>query len=173
MLRPNLDDLPEMPPLPDGYRLRAAGEDDAQALAALLAKSFEDPGWNADRTNKVLLAAPDVDRTFVVDFEGKIVATASAQNKNRAGKRGTVHFVGADADHAGKRLGYIVTLAVLQEFRRLGHEDADLSTDDWRLQAIKTYLNLGFQPLLTDPTHPERWDALQPTLNRPIVPISA
>jgi hypothetical protein len=38
-----------------------------------------------------------------------------------------------------------------------GWRAAWLSTDDFRLAAIRIYLDLGFQPLLTDDSHRERW----------------
>lgn len=42
MRRADLDDLPALPPLPDGYRLRLAGDADADALAAVLWTAFDD-----------------------------------------------------------------------------------------------------------------------------------
>ena len=39
-------------------------------------------------------------------------------------------------------------------------QQAALLTDDPRLPAIKTYLNLGFVPEHRDDTHPARWEAV-------------
>lgn len=161
MRRADLNDLPALPSLPDGYVLRLASDTDADALAALLQAAFDDETWTTDRVRADLLDAPDVVSTFVIDFDGRPAATASA--RLRPGQffdSGYVHWVGALPDHAGKRLGFIVSLAVLHEFVRLGCRDAVLETDDFRLPAIKTYHNLGFQPEMRGETHEERWKAV-------------
>jgi mycothiol synthase len=62
-----------------------------------------------------------------------------------------------DPAHQGQKLGYIVSLAVLNMFVERGCKDAVLETDDHRLPAIKTYRNLGFHPEHRHETHPERW----------------
>jgi mycothiol synthase len=158
MLRPNLDELPAIPALPDGYTLRKFVEADLKSLGATLAKAFENDEWNPNRVREVLTEHADVPATFVIDYHGWTVATASALLSQSAPKGlATLHWVGADAGHAGKRLGYIVSLAVLHECVKYGCTSADLLTDDGRLPAIKTYLNLGFRPIYRDETHKGRW----------------
>lgn len=161
MRRADLKDLPALPSLPDGYILRLASDADADALAVVLRAAFDDETWTTDRVRADLLDAPDVVSTFVVDFAARPVATASARLRlDRFPNSGYVHWVGALPGHAGKCLGYLVSLAVLHEFVRLGCRDAVLETDDFRLPAIKTYHNLGFQPEMRDETHEERWKAV-------------
>ncbi len=158
MRRPNLDALPEIPPLPPGYVLREYQPGDLEPLAALMRIAFEDPQWTPEKLREALIDAPDVKKTFVIVYEGVPVATASARLlPDRFPGSGYVHWVAADPAHKGQRLGYIVTLAVLHEFVRLGCRDAVLETDDNRLAAIKTYQNLGFVPENTHESHPERW----------------
>jgi mycothiol synthase len=158
MRRPNLDDLPEIPPLPPDYTLREYQPGDLEPLAALMQKAFEDPQWTPKKVRAALIDAPDVKQTFVIDYRGTPVATASARLlPEQYPGSGYVHFVAADPAHKGQRLGYIVTLAVLHEFVRLGCNDAVLETDDFRLPAIKTYQNLGFAPENRHESHPERW----------------
>lgn len=165
MRRLNLDALPALPPPPDGYRLRLAEDADADALAALLRAAFDDDAWTVARVRADLLDASDVVSTFVVDFDGRPVATASARLRpdSHPGS-GYLHWVGALPGHAGKRLGFIVSLAVLHEFVRLNCRDAVLETDDFRLPAIKTYQNLGFRPEFRDETHEARWEVVEETL---------
>ncbi len=73
-------------------------------------------------------------------------------------------MVGARTHHMGKRLGYWVTLATLYHFVEEELTDAVLQTDDFRLPAIKTYLNLGFEPLLVHENQPDRWREVFRTL---------
>ena len=56
--------------------------------------------------------------------------------------------------HRGKGLGCAVTLAVRHKLRDEGLCAAELLTDDHRLAAIKTYLDVGFEPSLTHENHP-------------------
>jgi mycothiol synthase len=157
MLRPTLNDLPPLIP-PPGFSVRPADPSDGAGIAAILASSFQDTEWTADKVSTHLFGAPDVKEVLVVvKDDGTVVATASVQAPPREMQRGLVHMVGASASYSGKRLGYTVSLAVLQELRLLGCSEAALSTDDFRLPAIKTYLNLGFVPLVNHASHPERW----------------
>ena len=158
MRRDNLDHLPAMPSLPEGYQLREYAEGDTPALAEVLTSAFDDANWTEDQVRAKLIAAPEVSKTFVVTFEGRPVATTSVRLlPDRFPDSGYVHWVAVHADHQGMRLGYIVVLATLREFARLGCKDAVLETDDNRLAAIKTYQNLGFHPEHRDPLHIDRW----------------
>jgi mycothiol synthase len=157
MLRPTLNDLPPLIP-PVGFSVRPAGPADIPGVAAILSSSFQDPGWSPGRVRADLFGATDVKEVLVaVKDDGTVVATASVQVPPREIRRGLIHMVGASSAYSGKRLGYTVSLAVLQELRLLGCTEAALSTDDFRLAAIKTYLNLGFVPLVNHASHPERW----------------
>jgi hypothetical protein len=56
------------------------------------------------------------------------------------------------------------TLSMLEE---RGMKVIELRTDDWRLAAVKTYLDAGFLPvLLDDPEsdHAARWDKVRADL---------
>jgi mycothiol synthase len=157
MRRPNLDNLPEVS-LPAGYTLREYQEGDRASLAALMREAFQDEKWTEERVEETLLRPSDVVKTFVVEHEGNIVATASARLMPEAHPgSGYVHWVAAHPSHAGNRLGAAVSVAALHEFVRRGCKDAVLETDDHRLSAIKTYQNLGFIPENRHESHPERW----------------
>jgi mycothiol synthase len=158
MRRPDLDNLPPMPALPSGYILREYKTSDLEPLAVLMQAAFDDPNWTPEQVRQKLVDAPDVKKTFVIEYEGKPVATTSARLlPERFPDSGYVHWVAADPAHQGQRLGYVVTLATLYEFVRMGCKDAVLETDDHRLAAIKTYQNLGFEPEHRNELHMERW----------------
>ena len=42
---------------------------------------------------------------------------------------------------------------------------AHLTTDDWRLPAIKTYLNVGFKPDVSDDEFKARWEKVFEQIN--------
>ncbi len=166
MRRPDLNRLPGPMPLPAGYVLRRyeTGEDDA--LAEVLSLAFPDYIWNVREVRKRLTQSADVQATFVIDFAGSPIATASARFvPERFPGSGYLHWVAVHPDHQGKRLGAAATAKVLRYFQDNGSRDSVLETDDFRLPAIKTYLNLGYVPEPVDPGHSDRWNALLETLN--------
>ncbi len=73
-------------------------------------------------------------------------------------------MVGVRPGHQGKRLGYLVNLAALHKFAADGRKSSILETDDFRLAAIKTYINLGFTPLLVHENQQERWEKIYSVL---------
>ncbi len=158
MRRHNLDNLPPLPALPCGYVLREYADSDAEPLAALLNAAFAHTEWTTDTVRAKLVSAPDVKKTYVIAFGDQPVATTSVRIlPERFPESGYVHWVAVEPSHQGRRLGYIVTLAALHEFARMGCRDAVLETDDHRLAAIKTYQSLGFEPEHRDGMHVERW----------------
>ena len=160
MRRPNLHDLPPLPALPPGYALRIATSEDAVGIANVLASAFG-PEWDESRVRRALLDAPDVDTTYVVTRAGEPVATAAARLlPERFPGSGYLHWVGTHADHRGKRLGAAAVIAVLHRFVPLGCRDAVLETEPFRRPAIRTYLNLGFQPEPRGPEQAEVWQKI-------------
>ncbi len=166
MKRPSLHDLPAMPVLPDGMMLRLYEDSDQISLASLLRLAFQDEGWTPNRVTDALVNADDVAAIYVIREGNQVIATASARLlPDSYPGSGYVHWVAASPSHRGKRLGYLVSLAVLHEFVRLGCRDAVLETDDDRLPALKTYLSLGFVPEYRDASHADRWAVIQTHLS--------
>ena len=166
MIREGLDGLPEVA-LPEGYRLRTYRPGDGAHWNVIINESFGKPPGHCD-FEQLMRADPAFrpERVFFVLHGGEPVATASAwRHPEKMADAGAVHYVGARAAHQGKRLGYWVSLAALHRIKAEGLDKAWLLTDDYRLPAVKTYLNLGFRPLLVDENQRRRWadlfDALQ------------
>lgn len=165
------DDLAGLPPvaLPAGYTLRTSRAGDGAHWARILNASFggartaddfvatmvQDPAYRPERI------------FFVCDAAGTPCVTAGAYRRPRWGAdTGYVHYVAACPEHTGRKLGLLVTLAVLHAFAADGCRDAVLETDDFRLPAIVVYLRLGFRPLHTHASHPARWQAIMTALGR-------
>ena len=98
MRRPHLRGVPAAAPLAAGYRLRPyRGEADLDGLTTTLARAFGPPPAEdrvrrvpiaapeveatriAERVRRRLIAAPEVKATYVVDWHGRVVATASSR----------------------------------------------------------------------------------------------
>lgn len=161
MRRPHLKDLPPLPELAAGYTLRVAHDADMDGIATVLQGAFPNEGWTGEKARQALSKADGVETVFLVEQDGKAVATASSRLiPTEFPGSGYVHWVAADAAHKGQRLGWVVSLATLHDFVRLGCTDAVLETQDFRLPAIKTYLRLGFVPEYRDAEHIARWSQI-------------
>jgi mycothiol synthase len=150
--------------------LRCFADSDTPAYCELLASAgFQ--GWDAGRVGRMLqMVVPD--GFFVVEHvaTGSLVATAMALHRPRpdlpfAGEMG---WVAAAPEHRGKHLGRAVCSAVTARLLGGGYRAIYLLTDDWRLPAVKTYLKLGYEPVLTGEGMAERWRKVGDAVGRPI-----
>jgi mycothiol synthase len=158
-----LVDLPEIE-LAEGYAIRSSHEGDGVSWARIVGEAFNDKRFDEARFERAMRRHPAYrpDRIFFACApDGLPVATASAYRKESFGdETGYLHYVAVCPAHAGKRLGAAVSVAALYRFRCEGLRQAVLETDDFRLAAIKTYLRLGFRPLIVHENQPARWGAI-------------
>lgn len=138
-------------------KVREATRADVGQLATLLGAAFPEMPWDVARVNKDLFDAPDVPVIYVVEDNGKLIATASVRYHERFPESGYVHWVGVDPKARGQRLGMVVMAKVMRRFAADGRKSSILETDDVRLPAIASYLGQGFVPHYLDPDHEERW----------------
>lgn len=155
------ESLAALPPvvLPEGYCLRHFRPGDEAGWERVMTAAFgeKDPPWSfAASMGRDAACAPE--RVLLLTCGDVPVATASAWYRPEWGPdTGYVHFVGTSPEHGGRKLGYWVSLAVLHRFVFEGRARAVLQTDDHRVPAIKTYLQLGFAPYLVDEDQRDRW----------------
>lgn len=101
---------------------------------------------------------------FFLDYEGEHIGTATAifHPKENIGE---LHMVGIRSDFRGKGLvKYINSYALCL----LAENDFDyifLKTNEWRENAIRSYLSCGFVPVEYDTGMTERWQELLKKLN--------
>ncbi len=159
MVRPNLENLPKLA-LPVGYGMRTYQEGDEVHWANIISDSFGGRQRTVQDTQDEITGR-DVfvpDGLYFATHQGIPVGTACAWRQSvDETDVGYVHMVGVVAQHTGHKLGKWVSLAVLFYFRNHGFISAMLDTDDFRIPAIKTYLNLGFIPVYVEEGQPERW----------------
>ena len=160
-------------PLKDGWTVRGMGEGEGAAWARICegAGFFDSAEMGADERWQAAMGSDPGVKTenvfFACDPQGKPVATAAARlivgderekYPPTAHGLGYLHFVAALPQSRGVGAGAAVTAAVLRRFEELGLPDCILTTDDFRLPAIKIYLNLGWLPVLNGPDMRERWE---------------
>ena len=168
MRRPDLANLPE-PALPAGYALRCWREGDGAHWSRIIQVSYDCPPEHCDFAKIMHADAAFLpERIKFITCDDQPVATASAYYRaSFMADFGMLHYVGALPGHQGRHLGYWVCLAALWRMREDARRGAWLSTDDFRLPAIKTYLRLGFAPLLFHDNQRERWPRVFEALGQP------
>jgi len=90
------------------------------------------------------------------DAAGAMVSTAAACLDTEK-RLGNLHMVSAVPEYRGRGIGRAVCEAAVECFVRHGIAEATLSTDEFRVPAIKIYLGLGFRPWLYEEDMPGRW----------------
>lgn len=162
MVRPDLENLPKLE-LPPGYGMRTYQKGDEVHWANIISDSFGGKQRTAEDTRNEITEQERFvpDGFYFATHDGTPVGTACAWRQTvDETEVGYVHMVGVASAHTGHKLGKWVSLAVLIYFRDYGFRCAMLDTDDFRIPAIKTYLNLGFVPVYIEDGQPKRWQAI-------------
>lgn len=149
-------------PLPEGYTLSTCQTDeDALGWIAACAEGLSTDAWTLAQFRQNMLEPQGLapEQIFLVkDPQGRVAATATGWIKGE--DCGYLHMVAALPEYRGLGLGAVVCQAVLDFFAGRGIARILLNSDDWRLAALKTYLNLGFLPVLNDFDMADRWQAI-------------
>lgn len=154
---------------PAGYVLRTYRPGDEAAWAQIMDGRIGE--WDVKKAKAALFDQPCFEpgaMFFAVNASsGTAVGSAclweSAEDPPDTGR---LHMVAVVEEHRGHRLGEVLVTAVLSAAKSRGLARVVLTTDDWRLGAVKTYLKLGFAPVLNvkHEDHGERWTALKEKL---------
>lgn len=160
------DALPAPRPA-SGYGLRTYRPGDEEPWIGIL--STGDFGaWDRPRLDRMLAGerAPlPRDGIVFTTWEDRPVGTACVfLHPGEGGDVAELGWVAVHPAHRGRGLGFAVCRAALGFARDAGHGYAYLLTEDFRLSAIGMYLRLGFEPEMTDPSHPARWAAIRRAL---------
>lgn len=147
--------------LPENYFIRNFMDGDEPAWENIVLNSF---GYECD-FNKTMRgdACFKNENVFFVCFGETPVGTASAWEvgywSDALGDgTGYLHMVAVLPEHRGKKLGYAVSAAAVNEMAKRGDHRAVLQTDEFRKSAIKTYFEMGFAPFIVNEFNRAGWD---------------
>ena len=166
MVHPDPASVPP-PTCPEGIALRTYRPGDERAWADIinatdLAGEYDVAGVRSFLTARAGFEGEGL--FFACDAgSGRALATACAWRVWCLGRvRPTLHMVAAVPRVRGRGLGRLVCQAVVNYLGRRGHTEVLLSTDDHRIPAIVTYLQLGFVPMryYRGEDHTARWEAV-------------
>lgn len=105
----------------------------------------------------------DPEGVFFLYYGDEPCGTVIAWKEDR--NLGQLHYLGVLQEHSGKNLGYILCSEVLKYFKKNKINQVFLTTDDFRLSAIKIYLKLGFKPVICEKDNIRRWEKIFNNLN--------
>lgn len=81
-------------------------------------------------------------------------------------KEGYIHMVACKPEYRGCGLGTLLNDIALFTLKNEGMETAYLTTDDFRIPAIKSYLRADFVPDLSTDDFKERWERVMAEINK-------
>lgn len=160
MHRKLADDLAP-PEIPEGVTIRTYQPGDEAHWADIMNCGLSE-NLTPEKARRDIMDQPqfDPEGLFFAELEsGAVVGSACAWlDKPDETRYGLVHMVCVKPEARGKNLGYLLTLAVLHYFQtKTEIRDIYLLTDDFRIPAIKSYLRLGFTPVMEHPSFERRW----------------
>lgn len=164
MERNNLANLPTFT-LPSGYKSRHFTSGDEEHWERIIEESFQ----SKRIFEQTIMCKPyfQPERVWFLCFEDSPIATATAwEVRDCVTDIGYLHMVGVLPEHTGKGLGYWVSVLALQHMALTGKDKVILQTDDFRIPAIKTYLKLGFTPVIIHENQVSRWKTILQSINR-------
>ena len=153
--------------LPAGVEAKKFSEfEDSIAVWCSVARFLQPEGY-PDYTDEALFEAAlgsrknfRPDTTVILVMDGMPVATITVLCDAET-RDGYIHMVSCRPECRGKGLGHLLSDIAVDILKRENMQTAYLTTDDWRIPAIKTYLKVGFQPdLEAEPDAKERWEKI-------------
>ena len=143
--------------VPEGYALRGYQPGDEDGWMTLLNLGGFGTPWDRKRLDEYLSDQERREGSRIVAHNNEIAAATFASRREEPVRVGVLDYVVSHPDHRNNGLGRAVCTAVLKFFVDSGYETVTLTTDDWRLPAIKVYISLGFEPQMTREDMPSRW----------------
>lgn len=162
MVRKSLKGLPDYP-LPDGFRIRLFEKGDQNTWVRIHQETegyhTVDPDLFTREFGKDLSKLQQR-QFFIIDKNGIPIGTASAWDDNELAGRGfgRIHWVAIVPDYQGKGLAKALTSRVCHRFHELGHKQALVTTENFRLNAIHIYRKFGFEPFPRNEAEKEFWE---------------
>ena len=98
----------------------------------------------------------DENKCFFIVKDGVAAATITVICDGKT-KEGYIHMVACRPEFRGQGLGTLLNDIAVFALKKEGMQTAYLTTDDFRIPAIKSYLRCGFVPDLSTEDFKERW----------------
>lgn len=168
------DHVPPVPALPEGFTVRTYRPGDEAGMARVYAVSWLDAA-TPEAVLEQVVGDPCFanDNLFVIEHAGQIVATGAAYHYADAPHIGNGRMVGVLPKYRSHGLGTIMSLTMMHYHRDHGFKLVRYATNEWRYDAIRLFIDLGFYPLLDSEQDRERWKRIAEKVKRPDVMAKA
>lgn len=156
----------------EGYELRTyVNEDFAELQKLYSGVGFE--GMTTEMLKGIIhLSVPQgifvINHKVSNDIVGAFMARHMSDDEHPEG--GRIDWLAVDLKHRGRNIGLILTVAATHRLKSIGYKNIYVTTDDYRLSAIKTFLNTGFVPNISSSAMEERWSKIYKLLNLSFLP---
>lgn len=166
LIRPSREPV-DAGPVPDGYTLRVFRDGDDAAYHELFRLAWPDEG-TLPHTRKYAL--PEGFLVVEHDATAGLVASCVAFAPESVGHEadGSLGWLVVDPAHGRRGLGRLLAASVTNRLLCEAYAQPWLGTEDDRLDAIRLYLSLGWQPHLYADGMVERWRAIYERLGLPV-----
>ena len=163
----------EFPVLPEGWCIRtgSGSEADAQIWVDCCRHGLLGPQDGIEAFDRCIASREGYspDAVYFIEHDGEAVATVTALLDEE--KTGHVHYVGVKPCVRGMGVGGWLNQIVKADLWRRGCIRAYLTTDEYRVPAVCSYLTAGFLPVEYDVDMPQRWGGMLGFLGRINVPM--
>lgn len=165
MWRPADEPLPPVN-VPEGFTLRAMREGEEAAWARCCEGEFGIAEASAEAFYRKSMHEISRERIFYICKDDVPVATATAQVSDG---EPYLHYIAVHPDWRGHKLAKPLIAHVLRTHADNGLLGCYLTTDDFRVPALYTYLTIGYRPVLWTDDARERWENALRALGIPSV----
>ena len=156
-----------MPEMPDDMSIRAFPDvsNAVEEWLDIVQCGLSEKRENADFYRKYMTECPGYreDKCFFV-FVGDRAAASFTVICNEETREGYLHMVACKEAYRGRGIGTRMNEYALYVLKREGMTHAQLTTDDFRIPAIKSYLRAGFVPDESTDDFRRRWEAIREKL---------
>lgn len=147
--------------MPCGFAVLPFRKGDEAAWLAIVRHGLFQAEMTLEEAEKDLKAFPCLKREEDIFFaarDGKRIATATGMLKEDG--TGYLHYICALPEARGTGVAAALVAHAMRHLYEKGASFVYLTTDDFRLGAIKTYLRLGLVPVIEDAEDEKRWRAV-------------
>ena len=151
--------LPDMPDFGD-FTVRSfdGSDSDIEKWLDTVQYGLTEKREDADFFASCMLSHRNIeyDKIFIAEKDGDAAATLTVIC-DYINKEGYIHMVACKPQYRGRGLGNALCVLSVRTLMLAGMETAYLTTDDFRIPAIKSYLRAGFFPDLSTEDFKSRW----------------
>jgi mycothiol synthase len=147
--------------MPCGFTVLPFRKGDEAAWLAIARHGLFHTKMTLEEAEKDLNSFPCLKREEDIFFaakNGKRIATATGMLKENGA--GYLHYICALPEARGTGVAAALVTHAMRHLYEKGASYVYLTTDDFRLGAIKTYLRLGLVPVIEDEEDEKRWSAV-------------